>query len=122
MAHPQTDRLPMRPQPLSIRQRLDNRRNPSQTRPRQPLDTDELHEIQNAQPTPKARSATRRQHMIRTRRIVSTCLWGIVADENRSRVMDKREVRGVNREMFRSDFVCPRKALRARGRNENDAI
>ena len=64
----------MRPQPFCIRQRLDNWRNPFQTRPRQPLDADEFYEIQNTEPAPKAGSATCRQHMIRTRRVVSSCL------------------------------------------------
>ena len=65
----------MRPQSFRIRQTLDNRRDPSQTGPREFLDTDELYEIENAEPAPEAGSTTRGQDVIGTRSVVTSSLW-----------------------------------------------
>ena len=65
----------MRPQPLGISQRLDHRQNPSQTGPRQPLHTDKLYEIENAEPTPEAGGTTGGQNVIGTGTVITSGLW-----------------------------------------------
>src|SRR5580692_793483 len=122
MAEPRADRLRMRPQSFRIRQRLDDRRNLSQARPRKFLDADELYEIENAEPAPEAGSTTRGQDVTGTRSVVTRSLWRIGAYENRTGITDKRNVRRVNRDVFRCQFVRPLKALATRGGYENDAV
>ena len=65
----------MCPQSFRIRQSLDDRCDVSQTWPRKPLNTNQLYEIQNAEPAAETGSTTRGQNMIRTRSIISGGLW-----------------------------------------------
>src|SRR5262245_56509107 len=86
MRAPHANRLRMSLQPLGLRQCDYSRSNLRQPLTRELLKRDDLHEIHHAQSAAKTGGSARRQHVIGPNRIIAGSLWGVIANENRTRM------------------------------------
>src|SRR4029077_18791230 len=107
MGAPQSDRLAMSLQSLSLSQRNDGWRDLPQAGAREFLHGNHLEEIEDTQASAEASRTSSGQHVIRPRPIVTRRLRRIISEENRACADNLREILSCDSDMFRCYPVRP---------------
>ena len=119
MFAPHAYRSSMCRQSFGFGETFDRWGNLSQSFGRELLHGNHLHEIHHTQTSAKSRLPCSRQHVVRTGGIIARGLRRVVAYEDRTRIVNERQVLRADRDVFRCEAIRPLSRLFARCGNQD---